>query len=743
MGANIFKKNVFLANQPFEVTSYLRAATDDLVARFSSAESGETNLDLLKVETQQSFRGGMFQRVFDDPEKVSSITNAYFNKLDERLYPTPTWTVTNSTNDMGPNGVTSWCFFSNFYYITFRSAATPQTNKLYKCDPANGAITVVTLPSALANGTDPLKLCAYGANIFISARQGQGTGVDAYRYDGNTTFTSVTGAFISFFTFNDNLYGVGSSRGLYQVTNATSTPITFSKVATFGFNTTTSQSFYHDAINFNNALYIATDDGLYRYDGTTLSLVLDYRTSIDDRNFEHLAVFNGRLYYNIGNKLFQFDGINIEMLQDFSAGYKLNYMIGSPDRLWISVTIDTGVPYSDKFVSGASTYRHSVFCYDGVGFFEYRAFTTDLIIDYTQLTLIPTKGHIYAYVPDVYFNGSGDPASHGFNYHRLDLDDEFSTTHVSDGFEVISSEIDNNYSSILKVLNGVSTNFTITNLSQADLTIAVQYLYDGDWSAWTDIWTTNQGYPDGTLGDYLLHDQGGFPTSLSTTPGIYERMRFRVTLTITTTPSILPSLSNVTLRYTLQPRLRFKWLLGLMLAGVDTRGLTTPMGSDGVLEDRSATTLRKIIYDTYRNRLPILLYDADFTIVKDGFPEDGGDCILAGTDFVVPGDTLAFQDLSNPAGAWLNKRIDTVVYDEVNDQTVITYSAFGDRIGIGAGDSSGGFGLIENGAQVRKSHAVYIKNIRNERYVLDDNTINDQAGYSDIPSEITVDVVEV
>jgi hypothetical protein len=744
MGANVFEKAIFLANQPFSVSTYLRAATDDLVSRFGSSESGETNLDLLKAETQKSFRGGMFQRVADDPEMASSITNAYYNKLDDRLYPTPDWQAISSAVDMGPEGVSSWCYFGGSLYVTWQKCnpGALNQNTLYQFDAGLNP-TARTLPAALQSAA-PLKLCAYGSNIFIAAMATSSDTVQAYRYNGVTTFTSVGGNFIDFFEFNDKLYGMERANGFYQVTAPTATPITFTKIGQIGPSGATTRRVYHDAVEFNGALYLGSENGLYRFDGVTVGPAIDYTQQADIDNFKYLAVFNGRLYYNVKNKLYQFDGTNIELIQDFGAAYRLNYFIGGSDRLWISATVDTGVPYSDKLVSGVSTYTHSVFCYDGVGFFEYKAFTEQLLIDYTQLVLIPLNGLVIAFVPDVYLNASFEPRSNGYNIRFLTLSDEFTLNRVNEGFEVISSEYDNGYPSIPKVLNGISASFNIVDHSEAVLSISIQYFINGVWSDWSEIWSSEQGFPDGTYGDYLLHDQGGYPTYLDTIPPAYERVRYRTTLSILSTPaSILPSLSSVTLRYTLQPRLRLKWLLGLVLEGVDTRDLTTPTGSDGLLEDRKAATLRKIIYDCYRNKLPILLYDADFTTVKDDAPA-GYDMCVHGTDFVVDGDTLAFQILSNPAGSWLNVRVSDVVYDEANNHTLFRFTLFGNRKGIGGANPASA--IAEIGSQVRKSHAVYVKSIRNERYLLDDNTINNNSedgNFSDIPSEITLDIVEI
>jgi hypothetical protein len=747
MVVNIHKNTIFLDNKPFPVVSYLRSVTDDLVSRFGSSEQGQTNLDLLKAETQQSFRGGMFQRVFDDPEKVSLIENAYFNKLDERLYPTPAWGAgTTITDDLGSLGILDWCYLKGLIYCSYKLANPSNTglNGMFKLDPASGTVTILTLPTALKNAS-PLKLTAYGDSIFIGASAASSV-CGSYRYDGVTTFTDVTLQASGFMVFNDTLYLLGYSGDFYQVTNATATPITCgSKISQVGDPgpLVSGNRPYHDWKVFNNALYIAMESGLYRFDGTKVYPVLDYGTAADVNNFRYLAVFNGRLYYNIKNKLFQFDGINVEELQDFTDAYRINYIVGGVDRLWISTTVNTGISYSDKVVTpGTYTYYHAIFCYNGVGFFLYRSFSSyTLPINFTQLTLIPILGKVYAFLPDVYLNGSSEERSNGYKKLVLDLSQEFVV--AAAGVNIISSEMDNDYPSVSKVINGLLINYIGPPPTDHGAALAVyfQYFNDSSWSAWELVWSNSTDRDgdgkSGVTNDYLLHEQDTTNpgVTLNTAPRVYNKIRFKVFMNSGT---VTPSISDLTLRYSIQPRLRYKWLLTLDLAGADTRHLTTATGSDGALEDRKSVVLRKVIYDAYRNKLPILFYDFDYT-------ELSGDSLdtLKGTDFISVRDVIAVQNSSDLIGKWRNYMISSVTYDDIDDTTAFTWFSTGFREGIGGASSSA---TIVDGSQVRKSHAVYIKAIRNERYIVDPNTTNDnagQAGYSDIPSQITLDLVEL
>lgn len=733
-------ETVFLDNQPFRVKSYLRGNTDDLVARFGSAEHGQTNLDLLKALTQKSYKGGMFQRTFDDPERVSSISNGYFNEIDDNLYPTPEWPVTNKSIDMGL-GVNSWCYMNGYFYITFTTLNSPTAgeNRLYKIDASTGAETAVTLPTALKTTVaGPLTLCTFDGNIYIGGQPYMGVNQD-HRYDGVTTFTAMGSGITQYFEFLGKLYGINAQGILFLCTTPTGTP-SFTEIDRVGISPPSGVNYYQSSAFFNNAWYFGFQHGLYRFDGVAFTRVLDYRKTISSDNFKYMDTFNGRLYYNIKNQLFEFDGINIVKLQYFSAAYSINYIVGGTDRLWVGTVINTGVTFSDKFVSGAPVINYSVFAYNGIGFYEYRAFTNTLIFNSLKIALIPVAGKVFAFIPDVSANGSGDPVSNGYNMYTLTLTDEFTTTHEGGGFVVTSSEIDCDYPSVSKVLCGVMVDYGGLTSGEGSFKLEAQYLVDGVWSSWAEIWNTQNVGASGATNDYLLHEQVkiGSP-NLVTAPTTFNKMRYRITCTITdTTPTTLPYLSTASLRYTIQPNARLKWLLTLQIDGVDTRGVATPKLSDGNREDRTASYLRKIIYDAFRNKKPILFYDVDYTELKT----DSAPIKVKGVDFLTAGDIIAIQDAVGDADPWINRRANTVTGDDVNDESTISLVSFGYRAGIGGSANS----ALAVGAQVRKSYAVYVKRITNERYIIDDNTINDnrhQKGYSDAQSDLVVELVQV
>ena len=748
MVVNIHKNTVFLDNKPFTATSYLRSVTDDLVTRFGSAEQGQTNLDLLKAETQKGFRGGMFQPEFDDPEKAAFIENGYFNKVDGKLYPTPLFTKNAKESAlMDSDGIYDWCFLNDFVYASFRFKNTGQ-NGMFYMSANSGTITQLTLPSALQTSSR-LKLTPYKENIYIAA-YGDNSGVPAYKYVPGGAFSLVgdtTGNFSGFMEFNGTLYGIMYLYSTFhQITNAASTPITWAaSIGNVGPSTiiTVNSRHYHDYAVFNNTLYIAMETGLFRFDGTKVYAVLDYTKAADIRNFEKLAVFNGRLYYNIKNKLFQFDGINIEEIQDFTDGYRITAITAGPDRLWISTICNSNISSVDRGSITSNGYYPALFCYNGVGFFLYRLFINDpnhASFPLTNLVVFPVYNKIFAVLPSM----NSPTTSDGFYRHTCLLSDEFVTYTKINPVYIISSIIDNDYPSVTKALNGILLTFDPINVMGARYLVECSYFVDGAWSSWTQVWLKDT-YASTTglaplVNDYALHDQ--YDDNLSV-PAVYRKVRFRISMTWSdsSTFAAMPTLRDVSLRYTIQPKFRLKWLLTLDIQGVDTRGITTPTNSDGVREDRTAAQLRKVIYDAYRNKLPILFYDADFTAIQG----ISGSVRVHGTDFIVGGDNVAIQNNAALIGKWINYKVKSTTYDEVNDRTSLELFSGGYRSGIGGIANPVSITLVV-GSQVRKSHAVYIRSIRNESYIIDPNTLNDNAGqgkYSDIPSRITLDLVEV
>jgi hypothetical protein len=719
--------DIYLANQQLRIKAYQRGTTDDFVARFGSSEKGETNLDLSKAATQKSFRGGMFQRLFEDPEMASTIKNAYYNKLDGNLYFSPQVVESSSTAMMGLDGATAYCFFNGDLYIAFRKhnqpAPTAPFNIIHRINLTTGALTDVTLPANLGNSSSPITdMVVHRTHIFICGKSAAlGVSMPVFRMNALTpngfAELSSTATFRKLISFRDKLYGVGVE-SLWLITSEFNTGI-FSSIRTIGFNESNKDS-VNWVRSYNNAVYIGKTDGLYRFDGVDVAVVFDYRKNNSPTNFQFGDTYNGRMYFNIKNKLYEFDGLNnLREIQDFTEGHRIAAIVGGQDRLWISAVSNTGVPGSDKYTVGALSYIHSLFCYNGLGFFEYAQLPRTLT-GYEGIAIIAANDQVFCVHPALYINGSLDVLSSGYYRFAIGLGNEFTINGLGNNrsFEVFGSEFDAGYPSVDKVLIGAKVSFDGLEANKSHLKLEVSAFLDGVWSSWATVWTEAVVPVSGD--DFYLFDQ---MAGLLTAPLVGDRFKYRLTCSIDNgvTLTKVPRVRSVTLRYTLQPKMRLAWLFTVSL---DSQLPQTP------------TAMRKAIYDSYRNKLPVLFYDADYTSVVSSVADvNTGTITVKGVNFLVNGDTVAIAS----ANGFINRTVQNVAYDTVAQTTSFKAKDTGLRQSIGGSTDI----AITAGAKVRRSHAVQVRRVSSERYILDVDTINEVAGASDIESDLTLDLVEV
>ncbi len=743
---DVEKACIYLDNQPFGLTSYQRSTTTDIVSRFSTGAQGETNLDLLKALSQSSFRGGMFHKKFNDGETVNLLQTGIFNDLDGALYFSPSsYRYQTSSPAMSSFGVTAWCFFLNSVFIACRAESPAVGNRLFKFDITTQAATSITLPAAINDSNCPITdLVVHGGVIFILGdSQASGTEFRWHRFDGGAIFSEISAAgYRKAISWRGTFYALDSDGTLNTVTNEFSGTPTVTVIKRAG---QPGKYGLPDVVNgltlFNNALYITKADGLFRYDGVDIATVFDYSKAYSPANFKFTAVFNGRFYYTIGSKIYEFDGITVTLLQDLTAGYRITGLTGGIDRLWICAQSINGTPgiTNDKFFVPTGGYTQHLFSYNGVGFFENTQPnpTAASYADYVNVTPVAVGTKVYTVYPDGFLNASLEPRSNGTFYSYIDLAKEFTINDQVAATDrrliVVSGDIDNGYPSVPKTHNAIAIDYEGFEATKSSIKIEAQYFHDGVWSNYTEIWNSTNVAAGGIANDYPLHEQAS--TNLLTTPTAYHRMRYRLTATIAAnvTLSDVPRIRSLTMRYTLQPRMRRQWQLSINIDGLDNRNLNT-----GTIDDRDDqrhnNELRKMIYDAYESKKPLLFYDAEFANIKTAAP-----LVTAGTHLVDAGDVVALTN--NDDQRWINRRVSTVLYDEVADTTTLTLDNYGARAGIGGAPSTDTTMLV--GGQCRKSHAVYITQIANDHMVLDANTINDKNGYADPAGNVTIKLVEV
>lgn len=743
------EKCIYLNNVPYAVKDVVRGTSNDMIARFGSPEQGETNLSLLKSVTQDSFRGGMFQKIFEETEMVSSITGAYFNDLDKKLYFSQAPYLTNWGDGMDTNGINSWAYFKGKFYISFRTQPPSAYNVIAEVTlgskTVSPTLTPLVIPAALQGSGAPINLCSAGSYLLASAYKWMGsTPVQCHRYTGTAWSAGLGQAWQDLIRFNDRIYGIGADNVFGLIADINAGTWTHSGISNpIGDSyPETGVATYQWMAEYNGALYIAHTFGLWRYDGVICKPVLDFRNSAHTDNFRYHAVFNGRMYFTLKNRIYEFDGMSLKPLQDFSEGYKIRGLAGGTDRLWVTTINNSGLPYVDMYDNTITQYTHSVFCYNGVGWFEYHQFPSDLVGDYIGLTPIPLNNQLHVFIPDIYLNFSFEPRSQGIKYNLFELVDDYTMngSAAERSFVVYGSDINNKYPNVPKTLSGVRLEYDGFGYPGMELLLEAQTVFEGVTSSWIPVWHSNQVGATGAGNEYFLYDQShlGDP-DLDSVPLRYHILHYRLTATRKASWSGLdpiPRIRNLSFRYTLHPRPRKQWTLVLDINGVDHTAVASGR-LDGKKSTYQNNFLRKNIYDAYEKAMPILFYDIESTKVLEVDPAFR----VAGTDMFSDGNTLAISDADNDE--WINRRISSVVYDDANDATSMVLDPFGYRRGIG-GSVTDPIVVPETGdLQVRRSFAVMVKNVDAERIIFDKNTLNAKAGYTDLFGSMTIKIEEI
>lgn len=713
--------DVYIDNERVPIRAYNRSSADEFVARFGSPEKGQSNLDLLKAVTQKSFRGGMFQKHFDDDEMADYIRGGQYNKLDKKLYFSPLMgrydvsvpapNKNSVSTNMDANCATAKCFFNGFLYIAYRNYPSGAiTNRLDKIDLETNTRTSITLPAAIANATCPITdMIPHRDKIFLTGKSDiTDTAFHIHRYDGATTFVSLTTTsgmtFRKLVSFRDKLYAMGLS-DFYAVTNEMSGTTKYTNIkASVGYRDGDIDN-VHSMHVFNGAVYICKADGLYRFDGVEVNVVFDFRSNASLDNFRLAATFNGRFYWVFKNTLYEFDGTNLAPLQDFSDGYYIISLEAASDRLLIGARYNKSsksIYPSENFPDPLEieSYTYAAIVFDGVGFFEYASElhdtkNTNLPLGFPVVpTLVSGFSRLAWIFPITYANVSLEPRSNGYYFYNIDLLKEFDVSQIGNDrkLEIFGSSMDFGYPSVTKVLNGIDVDCDGFDAENVTLEVYVRTNNRGVISDWELAWSTAHTVSDGIDRDYLLHDESTVASpELDLAPPKFNSIEYYVLAKVAEdyTVTVIPRISEITLRYTLQPDLKKQWSLTIPIRGVDHDDFDTPEG-----ETREATYIRNVLQRARDNSLPVLFYDLDYSKIT---ASDSGVIAAKGENWLNNKDVIAMKDSDRK---WLNRRISDVVYDNNNHRTSFELNSVALRRVIGASSKSLSdyFGVLANGS---------------------------------------------
>jgi hypothetical protein len=693
------------ALQGYRVRQFVRDSAPQIAPKFSSGAQGQSDLDLLKVKTWKSFRGGMFQREWKDDERGARVYG-FYNIYDENLYSAPYWAGIGSpaTYTGSSHSPTAECTYYNGGYVAHREGALNVIHHI----PTSGAATNIALPAALSGGATTITSLIFHKGYLFACGQNSSTYTSVHRYDVMAgTWVDMVGGILKMFTLRGNLYGVNYFNIIYQITNEDGAgAATFPLVKQFGHKHSTN-NLVTDAVEFNGAAWIANPQGLWRFDGAEVVKILDQR-------IRYLTPYNGALYYEKDGWLWRFDGTNIERLQYFGQADLIYSMKVVGD--YLAIACETNVSqgkYAGSDSDGVVDTR--IYTWDGVGF--QMVFEADLVQPTALLTSVGTRLLLCSVAN----------ASFSYGYIGLDFATRFQTTTTAglQPLEIVSSEFDDGFPNVDKSLEYVEVDYN--DIAATDtITVSYQYFNGEDWSSWITLGTITSTSDSNRI-EVI---QTGSIVKLAKA----FKLKAAVTRNIGNSSNI--SLRNLSLYYTLQPKHRWRWQVQLIGSGADRAAPI--MTRNGSFLTNDANELTNLINKSIKSKTPIYMLAPDYGLVKTSVN-------AAATSFIVKGQVPLYTDpyneyplvaVKNNVGTWEILRVASVSYHSGNDETTLTLKERG-YLGITAG-------TVAADAEFHLAYRVYVTRLLRDAAILDEATYNQQTtGESQIKREFFVEVTEV
>ena len=699
------------ALQGYRCRSLQRDSAPLVANKFSTGAQGQTDLDLLKSVSIDSLSGGMFQRDWQDPEKVARAVGI-FNPFDKNTYPAPPSTAMSWTGisiNYQPNVKAE---SENYSFIALKDfSAGTYYNQILMVSRANGNFTKLTLPAPLASntGSNISGMCLHKGALFIASQNTVGF-TNIYRYDIDAnTFQDIggSGGTMMFATMRGSLYAINRLSQIYSCTNEmVAGPATFTYLADIGFKDYSALP--QSAVDFNGAMWVAKYDGIYRFDGVTSTKVLALVTL-------QLQVFNGAMYFMAGSWFYRFDGTNVTKLQFFgNQEYTNNLsMSANSDYLFLQSSVLTTAFQGDKISTASALTR--IYTYDGAAFMLFNE-TAQTLSSYAQ-ALMYNAGRVYDFLAQFAFT------SWTIDARKYDLTALFNAASVTTGtngskLEFTTAEFDDGFPNIFKSLEVLEANYSGL-ISGDSLAISYQY-YDGKtWSAWIAAGT-------------LTSTTGNSIELTDATKKLFKRLKVNITLTLAAGSTA--SLKGGSLRYTLQPRARWRWQATIMAEGNST--IQDRNGNDITADANSFTNS---IDKAIKQKTPIFMLSPDYGIVKTGINN-------VALSFIVMGQVAIYTDpyseyslcaVKNNSGVWEVLRVATAVYNSGTDETTITVLERG-YYGVTAG-------TINANAEFHIAYKTYITRLMRDAPILDDTTYNEQptTGESQLQREYLLEITQV
>lgn len=711
--------------QGYRTRFLIKSSASTIAPRFSTGAQSQSDLDMLKSASIDDFGGGMFQNAWEDKHKASRVVG-FYNRYNDSLYPTPEFNTTGQgvITAAHPQLNNTWRITAKveselYVFVAFSQVSGGNlNNSLFRKAKYTGSADWVEITLPVGVGTGALGISDISPITDLSIHKGflyvsgqvenataSGTHFTNFRYSlAAGTWQNLGGYGVMMRPLRGVLYHLNINGTIYAMSNElAASAATYTAIDQVGVNDVSNT--FIGAEEFNGALWIFKVDGIFRFDGLKATRVLPLKATI-------VTQYNGALYFGSSNWLYRFDGTNLEKIQYFGQAEVLSSFSVSPDFLFIQTKVVSSASYIDdpKPDPGtpppANTYQIRHYYYDGVGFY---------MLDERSITLTTTLTAACFYVGDTFcfvYPDVNDWYHKQTDLTKLGLSTSVATTSQ---LEVTLSDFDDGFPNVLKAQETLRVLFQDKAASD---TIVVKYqLYDGQtWGSWLTASTAATG---------LIELNAPLDK-------LYFRIRVNVTVTLSAASSI--SLKGVALGYTLQPRVRWRWQLGLMTEGnsaIETR--------NNVKIELDANQLTNIITQSIKQKTPVWLTAPDYARVNLAVNAASLSLRVGGQIpvYTDPYGEPVYIAVKNVNNVWEILKVTAVSYDQPNDRTTLTLAARG-YLGVTAAN-------IAVDAEVRPIYKVYVTRLLRDAPELLPNVYNQQptTNESQLQREPSIEVIEV
>lgn len=624
----------------YRVRNYLKSESQPFIPRLGAGNQSESEFDILKSQTFESFEGGQFARYFKDDKSVYAVEGMFPVYGDGVL-----WQV-NHAAQVAPFGggrpiVAAHCRSKDYLFIAVYGTTGGPTQRIYRIDNA-GTVVALTIPATLTNIVQTvLSMTVISEALWISAGNNTSS-ANMYYMDipTSTTVTVIAGAGNAFSeqaAFGGFLYGLngGLTKPGYILHKFIGSP-TSDAVQEVGQVPTRSGDFDAKLIVFNGRLLICRLDGIWAYDGIRISPIIDLSDAPNPQNCRFPVVLKGYLHFFMPDGLYRYNGSSIEKLYDIAdIGYPVDACFAK-DRIFFA--------FRNSSVSGSSRYDKSmgynyasgnnfdgrVVTYDGKGMFTYARVTSNTK---SGSPLLNNEGELDKLVWNhadntMFFSTMADPGN--FQW-KISLNEK-SVTPAGTGtgsWQIVSPVLDNNFPMIFKSFANIE--MILDGSPSADDSLLIEYRtagFDGS-TGWN------------TLGNLKLQTKLKYNVFTEFAGGIsFKQLQFRISPV--TTANAAFGVAKIVFRHMLMPEYKYQWQLTLACYGDDPN--EPLLLADASQDTQSVSTLRGNVYLSRSQTQPVIFVDVDQMMLNGAINSAVTSLVLDDAQLLKPSGYLLIND---------------------------------------------------------------------------------------------------